>query len=69
MITKHNIPCSTCGKVVERYVFCSGACRVKGHRERSNTDPVVTIAPVKPQVTLTKKSKHYNAMLNTFVDD
>ena len=34
MVTKYNIPCSSCGKIVERYIFCSGACKVKGHRER-----------------------------------
>jgi hypothetical protein len=36
MITQYKIPCSTCGKVVERYIFCSGACRVTGHRNRKN---------------------------------
>ena len=34
MVTKYKIPCSYCGTIVERYVFCSGACKVHGHRER-----------------------------------
>jgi hypothetical protein len=45
MVTKYQIPCSCCGKIVERYVFCSGACKVKGHREKKaggQTDHVIT---------------------------
>ena len=49
MITKYKIPCSTCGKLVERYVFCSGACRVKGHRGRTTYDTSVSIDQAKPE--------------------
>lgn len=38
MVTKYRIPCSCCGKIVERYVYCSGACKVKGFRDRKNKE-------------------------------
>lgn len=40
MVTKYNIPCSCCGKIVERYIFCSGACKVKGSRERKSNKEI-----------------------------
>lgn len=45
MVTKYKIPCSCCGKLVERFVFCSGACKVKGHRERQIGKEVVEELP------------------------
>jgi len=38
MVTLHIIPCSSCGKEVERYIYCSGACKVRGKREKDKGD-------------------------------
>lgn len=34
----YRIPCSTCGKVLERKVFCSGACRTKAYRDKTKVE-------------------------------
>jgi len=59
MVTKYSIPCSSCGKIVERYVFCSGACKVKGHRERQTGKEIAkTIEPFFPKVALNLMEKN-----------
>ncbi|OFW53998.1 MAG: hypothetical protein A2163_07965 [Actinobacteria bacterium RBG_13_35_12] len=36
MLTIYQIPCSCgCGNIIERSIFQSGACQVKGHRDKT----------------------------------
>ena len=65
MVTKWNIPCSVCGKTVSRYIFCSGACKVEGHRARQRknvqeeTLPMVTEELPAVKVATEEKKGHY----------
>lgn len=54
MVTKHKIPCSVCGKPVERFVFCSGACKVAGSRARTKKNIVVSMLPKVTDTNLTE---------------
>jgi len=73
MVTLHKIPCSYCGKIVERYVYCSGACKVHGHRERKGGRLSVTVEPsvkqdapkvVKSETTVSVKSSSSEPMFS-----
>lgn len=60
MVTKYQIPCSSCGKIVERYIFCSGACKVKGSRERKTNKEITkklepNVIPETPHLVTIKK--------------
>ena len=34
MITEYELPCSSCGKLLKRRVFCSGKCRTRASRDK-----------------------------------
>mgnify|MGYP001600512984 FL=1 len=41
MVTQYIIPCSACGKEQKRKIYCCGACRVRGHRDKDIKELVV----------------------------